>query len=260
MNSPENILERLALKASKDLNSSRIEDESVRGRVEFVARNLGNRAGVRLLLACMLAKIHRPKLDPRKPYTEIGDADAFSGRTYDEQYVTAFIKRHRLPCNPTTAFLTPALRNIDRTLLPALEIIGRPRRVYRDALLLLDDVFAGRVRAEQVAVEAVRLLMLMRDERDARRATLLADLQGNKDALPLASEAIVKLITQHLECKHSSRLPVLIIAAAYESASEKIGERALPLKAHNAADQQTARSETWKSVWSTRNAFGRSTK
>ena len=152
----------------------------------------------------MLAKIHRrPELDPRKPYTEIGDADAFSGRTYDEQYLAAFIKRHRLPCNPTTAFLTPALRNIDRTV--RVEIIGRPRRVYRDALLLLDDVFAGRVRAEQVAAEAIRFLMLMRDERDARRAMLLADLQGNKDALPLASEAIVKLITQHLECKHSSR-------------------------------------------------------
>lgn len=239
MNAPDDILEQLALEASKDLNSPQIADEAIRGRVEYVASNPGNRAGVRLLLACMLAKIHRPELDPRKPYTEIGDADAFSGRTYDEHYLTAFIKRHRLPCNPTTAFLTPALRNIDRPLLPALEIIGRPRRLYRDTLLLLDDVFAGRARAEQIAGEAIRFLMRMRDEGDALRVMLLAKLQGSDDALPLASEAIVTLIAQHLECKHSSRLPVLIIAAAYRAVSGKLGERALPLKGHNAADQQT---------------------
>lgn len=239
MSTPVDILERLAAEVGTDLHTSRIPDEAIRARVEFVAQNLGNRAGVRLLLACMLAKIHRPELDPRKPYTEIGGADSFSGRTYDEQYLTLFIHRHRLPCNTTTAFLTPALRNIDRPLLPAQDIIGRPRRLYRDALLLLDDVFAGRASAEQVAAEAIRFLFLMRNEGDARRASLLAGLRRNADAMPLPSEMIVSLITQHLECKNSSRLPVLVVAAAYAAAAAKLGERALLLKGHNAADQQT---------------------
>ncbi len=48
-------------------------------RVKYVALNLKNRAGVRLLMACLLAKLHRPEVDVRKPYTEIGTADAFSG-------------------------------------------------------------------------------------------------------------------------------------------------------------------------------------
>jgi DNA adenine methylase len=52
-------------------------------------------------------------------------------------------------------------------------------------------------------------------------------------------EAIVMLLSQHLACKHSSRLPVLIVAAAYESAGVKLGERIRPLNAHNAADEQT---------------------
>ena len=239
MSTPADILERLAAEVGTDLHTSRIPDEAIRARVEFVAQNLGNRAGVRLLLACMLAKIHRPELDPRKPYTEIGGADSFSGRTYDEQYLTFFIHRHRLSCNTTTAFLTPALRNIDRPLLPAQDIIGRPRRLYRDALLLLDDVFAGRAAAEQVAAEAIRFLFLMRNVGDERRASLLAALCRNADAMPLPSEMIVSLITQHLECKNSSRLPVLVVAAAYAAAAAKLGERALLLKGHNAADQQT---------------------
>src|SRR5207244_2818069 len=105
-----------------------------------ICRCLGNRAGVRLLMACLLAKWHRPELDARKPYTEIGTPDSFSGRTYDEQILTDFINAHRLPCNPTTAFLTPALRNIDRPLTTDLEIVGKPRRLYKDTIQLLDDV------------------------------------------------------------------------------------------------------------------------
>ena len=42
-----------------------------------------------------------------------------------------------------------------------------------------------------------------------------------------------------MACKHSSRLPVLIVAAAYNAARNKIGEKIRPLLAHNAADEQT---------------------
>ncbi len=70
-------------------------------------------------------------------------------------------------------------------------------------------------------------------------------MQGlRKDAseLPLSAEDIVKLIEQHLQCKHASRLPVLIVAAAYRAAAEKLGEQVLRLNAHNAADKQTGAS------------------
>jgi hypothetical protein len=42
-----------------------------------------------------------------------------------------------------------------------------------------------------------------------------------------------------LACKHSSRLPVLMVAAAYASAGAKLGERTHSLRGHNAADEQT---------------------
>ena len=86
---------------------------------------------VRLLMACMLAKVHRPEIDPRKPYTKIGSKDCFSGRSYDEQFIGGFITKHNLPCNSTTAFLTPTLRNMDQTLTIKVVLVGRRWRCIR---------------------------------------------------------------------------------------------------------------------------------
>ncbi len=239
MTEPSLILEQALARAATNLSAPLVQDAQVLERMEYVCQCLRNRAGVRLLMACLLAKLDRPAVDLRKPYTEIGDPDAFSGRHYDETYVTHFINTHRLPCNSTTAFLTPALRNIDRALTTDVELVGRPRMLYINVLQLLDDVHGGRVAAGDLLAEMIRVLLVMREEKASRMVTLLAGLRQASDAMPLASEAIVKLIEQHLACKNSSRLPVLIVAAAYQVAGVKIGERLLPLKRHNAADEQT---------------------
>ena len=42
-----------------------------------------------------------------------------------------------------------------------------------------------------------------------------------------------------VSCKQFRRLPVLAIAAAYQAAGARLGERVLPLNSHNAADLQT---------------------
>lgn len=239
MSDPSQLLEQALVVASRALDISLIDDPEAKFQVEYVCRCLRNRAGVRLLMACLLAKAHRPDVDPRKPYTEIGSADAFSGRSYDEHFITPFVNSYRLPCNSTTAFLTPALRNIDRPSTTDIVIIGRPRQLYAFVLQLLENVQNGRISATALLAETVRLLLLIRNEQDARMATLLAGLAHAEDAGPLSSEEIIHLLEQHLQSKNSSRLPVLMVAAAYQAAGEKIGERLLPLRSHNAADEQT---------------------
>jgi hypothetical protein len=189
-------------------------------------------------MSCLLGKLDRPNVDPRKPYTEIGSSDSFSGRTYDERYLTKFINEHRLPVNQTTAFLTPTLRNIDHSLTTDRELVGRPRDLYIKTLELLEDVAEQRVAADVLLIETVRVLLLVRDERLARMASLLGALQRAEGALPLSSEAIVTLINQHLACKNASRLPVLVVAAAYEAAGTRLAESMLTLNSHNAADLQ----------------------
>lgn len=239
MSDPTEILDRAFQRANANLDQPLILDSEIRDRTNYVARNLKNRAGVRLLIACLLAKLHRPQVDIRKPYTEIGDADSFSGRTYDERYVTTFINQHNLPCNSTTAFLTPALRNRNVVLTPEINLVGKPPQLYQAVLSLLNDVYRDRVTPEDLLAEIVRALLIDRDERQQRIDALVSELRTTDDAVPLSSEDIVNLIEKHLSLKGTSRLPVLAIAAAYQSAEQFLGEKVLMLQAHNAADIQT---------------------
>lgn len=85
--------------------------------------------------------------------------------------------------------------------------------------------------------DIVRLLAL-REERQRRIASRIAEIRLNEGFF-LSSKEIVTLISQHLACKNASRLPVLVIAAAYRAAADRLGEYALPLQSHNAADEQT---------------------
>ncbi len=103
----------------------------------------------------------------------------------------------------------------------------------------MEDVATKRIVARATFVETVRVLLLMRDEKSARMQSLLSALKRSEGALPLSSEAIVTLIGQHLACKNASRLPVLVVGAAYEAAGAQLAESILPLNAHNAADLQT---------------------
>lgn len=184
---------------------------------------------VRLLLSASLAKIHRPEVDIRKPYTEISSGDSYSGRTYDERYVAEFIESQGLPCNSTTAFLTPALRNINTTLTRDLNIEGRPKSLYRETLEVMDEVYEGNVSAEDVLAETIRALLIFKETKESSLAALMQSLQGSREAPPLSSEGIVTLVEQHLKSPNASRLPVLVVAAAYSSASEYLREETCPL-------------------------------
>ncbi|HEX9929588.1 MAG TPA: restriction endonuclease, SacI family, partial [Pyrinomonadaceae bacterium] len=87
--------------------------------------------------------------------------------------------------------------------------------------------------------EIIRWLLIVRDERKQRLETLSASLETTKGDSALPAESIVILIQQHMRLPKSSRLPVLVVAAAYQASQEYIGEQYLPLEGHNAADKQT---------------------
>ena len=236
---PEEILHKIYERAATAIITTVISDLVIRERVEYVCRCTSNRAGARLLMSCLLGKLDKPNVDPRKPYTKIGGPDSFSGRTYDEHYLASFINEHRLPVNPTTAFLTPTLRNIDYALTTDRELVGRPPALYKKTLELLEDAAEQRIPTDVLFVETVRVLLQLRNEKLSRMKSLLEALKRTEGSLPLSSEAIVALISQHLACKNASRLPVLVVAAAYQSAGSRLSENILPLTPHNAADLQT---------------------
>lgn len=239
MATPQEILANALQRASTNVATPIINDEGIRERVELICRNIRNKALSRLILSCCLAKIHKPEVDIRKPYTEITGTDAFSGRTYDEAYLGPFITEHSLPCNTTTAFLTPALRNRSETLTPDTNLVGRPPELYRAALQLLTDVHTGAVSAADLLAESIRILLVVKNENQQRMETLLAGIKPLDGAIPLSAESIVSIVQSHLVGRNASRLPVLIVAAAYRAASAQMGEQAKVLANHNAADKQT---------------------
>jgi len=234
---PEQILDRIFKKASAASSRSLITKREIAERVETVCRI--QHASIRFLMACLLGKLIDPKVDPRKPYTEIQEIDCFAGRTLDEKYLTPFITRHELPCRNTTGFLTPVFRTRNRPITLDIKLESRYRNVVSAAIQLLDDVVKKRVSAETLFSEIVRILICIRDENKARMESLLKSMRNNIGNLPLSSSAILVLIQQHLLCKNSSRLPVLIVASAYRSIEKRLGEQVLSLKSHNAADLQT---------------------
>src|SRR5690554_2573239 len=235
---PTEILEKLYHQAAKNLSNSKVKVEA-KGKIELVCRCNVNKAPIRFLMSCLLAKIHNPKVDVRKPYTEIEGNNTFSGRFYDEKYVELLVHKYKLPCNPTTAYLTPAFRNLDRLLTIDLVLVGRPREVYVNTLQILDIVHSKKEKPENVLQEIIRILLVIKFEDELRMEQLVADLKQADDILPLASEEIVMLLTQHQNCKSTSRLPVLMVASAYQTVKKQIGEVNNLLEAHNAADKQT---------------------
>jgi hypothetical protein len=237
--SPDQILDISFTVAERSLNNSFVTQTDIRERIEYVCQCRSNRAGVRLLLSCLLAKMDKPKCDPRKPYTEIGSPDCFSGRGYDEQYISPFITKNKLPMNMTTAFLTPALRNIAHPLSVSQELIGSPKELYIKAIQILDDVATGKIQANIVLQEALRILIGIRNENESRMRSLISAIKRSDGAIPLSAESIITIISQHLACPHSSRLPVLVVVAAYKTVEQVLSEYTLPLSAHTAADSTT---------------------
>lgn len=236
---PDQILESFYQQANQTWMHPLVSVPHLYQKIELVSTNIQNRAGARLILACALAKVYNPAVDIRKPYTEINSDDSYSGRTYDERYVSPFITQYHLPCNPTTAFLTPALRNRNTVLTPDLNLSGRPREVYQASLDLLTHVYQQELSAADLLKEIIRQLIVLRNQKQQRMDSLLASLQSNQIDRQLSVEQIIILISQHLSTKGSSRLPVLLVMAAYLTVSHSLQERPLQLEPHQAADSQT---------------------
>ncbi len=237
-NNPADILTIAYESAVNRLEKSFVRAAGLTDDVEFVCR-CSNLAGVRFLLACLVAKLSHPELDIRKPYTEIGGARAYSGRHYDETYIAPFAFKYGLPVNPTTSFLTPAFRTNKSVIAPGVELMGRPKKLYETVVKIISAVHDGKANPELLLIEIVRWLAVVKFEREDRRESLFASLAAARSDSALPVESIVTLIQQHLALPKSSRLSVLVVAAAYQAVQELLGEKALPLEGHNAADSQT---------------------
>lgn len=68
---PDQILEKIYDRAESCQETTVILDRVIGERVDYVCRCTSNRAGVRLLMSCLLGKLDNPSVDPRNPYKRL---------------------------------------------------------------------------------------------------------------------------------------------------------------------------------------------
>lgn len=198
-----------------------------------------NKAPIRYLMSGLVAKIDKPSINLRKPTTALGGDDAYEGRGYDERIVEPYVLKYQLPCNATTAFLTPSFRTISRPLAREMFATSRPPEPYYQMMDVIEYVELYPEKAENVLLEIIRNLIIIKEENQRKIQSQLDLIKAGSEIVMLSSEEIVNLIVQHLNCKNASRLPVLIVAAAYNTVSDLIDEQARELLSHQASDRQT---------------------
>ncbi len=228
--------EKLHKKAAKRKNS--FVEARIEKPIHDICRNQ-NKAPIRYLMSGMVAKIEKPSINLYKPISALGGDDAYEGRGYDERIVEPYVLKYQLPCNATTAFLTPSFRKIDRPLAREMFATSRPPEPYYWMMDVIAYVELYPQKAEAVLLEIIRNLIIIKAENEQRLQEQLAKIKAGSEITMLSSEEIVNLIVQHINCKNSSRLPVLVVAAAYASVKDLIGEQAKELLSHQAADRQT---------------------
>lgn len=234
----EKILESAYKKATSATIRRQIAiDNSIRQKVLSVCQCTTNKAPIRYLMAALLAKIDNVEIDTRQPYPKLGDK-SFPGRTIDETFIQPFIHKYALPCNDTTAFLTPAFRTLETALTRPSFDKCRPKSVYYDMMDILDYVESHSQKSKNILAEIIKDLIAVKEHTNQTLTQMVSQLSSPQKH-ELSSEEITILLTQHLQCKGSSRLPVLMFAAAYQSVQPLINEETKPLLAHNAADKQT---------------------
>ena len=226
-------LHQKALKRKKSFVEPRIERP-----IFNICRNQ-NKAPIRYLMSGLVAKIERPAINLRKPTTALGGDDAYEGRGYDERIVEPYVLKYQLPCTVTTAFLTPSFRTINRPLAREMFSNSRPPEPYYQMMDVIEYVELYPEKAENVLLEIIRNLITIKEENRKKTQAQLDVIKAGSTETTLSSEDIVNLLVQHLHCKNSSRLPVLIVTAAYLSVSDLTKESARHLLSHQAADKQT---------------------
>lgn len=214
-----------------------VPNDSIASKIMSVCQCETNKAPIRYLVAALLAKTDNSKIDTRQPYPKLGDK-SFPGRTIDETLVQPFIHKYTLPCNDTTAFLTPAFRTLETALTKPSFDKCRPKSVYYDMMDVLDYVETHPKESKNILIQLIKDLIDIKKQNDETLSQMVAKLSTGEKR-ELSSEEITTLLNQHLQCNGSSRLPVLMFAAAYQSVKHLICEENKPLLAHNAADKRT---------------------
>lgn len=212
--------------------------EKTREYMDVILSDAESNKGVMtvIMTSAFYKKLH-PEQDIRRHQASI--EGGYSGRTFDAQNVTPFLKAHQFPAMSQSGWLTRSLEQkvpYDEHYTGAI----KPQKLKEAFISVIDDIQNGPDGIDSIISYLLQGLIIQRDRKRIRLAC--------PRNLPIFR--IVSLLDRHFHANYigygASRLPVLAIYAIYrclidEGQKRYVGMRLLPLESHTSADARSGR-------------------
>jgi DNA (cytosine-5)-methyltransferase 1 len=176
-----------------------------------------------------------PAQDIRNHQTSI--ENGYSGRTFDNKYITPFLKNKKFPAMAESGWLT---RSLEQKVPYDFNFPGaiRPKELKESFLWTIDFIQQSK-NLEKVLDYLLQALIIKRNSQEINLAKPLN--------LPIAT--IIDLLNSHFNSKYvaegASRLPVLALFAVYQCLIKEVkrfqGKKLLEIESHTSADIRSGR-------------------
>lgn len=237
MTTPNDFLEIAYQKALSALGSAyQIQGHSKNTSLDLILQFSEQAKGVlTVVITSVVYKALNPTQDVRNHQTSI--ANGYSGRTFDSQYITPFMKDKRFPAMAESGWLT---RSLEQKVPYDFNYTGaiNPNELKVAFLSVLDELQNG--------VDATSYLDYLFQGLILKRNAQQIDL-AKPTALTI--HQILNLLELHFNAQYqaegASRLPVLAIYAAYQALLPELKRfenmQLLPLESHTSSDTRSGR-------------------
>ena len=204
--------------------------------LDVVLKNAEQAKGV---LAVLLTSIVYKTLNPQQNVTNHQSSipGGYSGRTFDTQFITPFMKAHKFPAMAESGWLTRSLEQkvpYDKNYSGAIN----PPELKTAFLQILENL-ENKADSSAYLIYLLQGLILQRNKHEIDLA--------KPTALPIAT--ILEVLELHFnaiyQAEGASRLPVLAIYAAYQALMQELkrfdAKLLLPIESHTASDRRSGR-------------------
>lgn len=237
---PNCLLKALYQNAEKHVSKDELSKVSP-SILPFVEEVIHKAEGAKAVLTVLLTSAVYKKLYPEQDIRlhQAGIAGGYSGRTFDTQFITPFLREKQFPAMAESGWLT---RSLEQKKPYNADYPGaiRPNSLKKAFLSLIDYV----EQAEPSDLDSFISYILERLIQEREKHSIILAYPQN-----LTIQQILHLIQEHFQYKYQfdgvSRLPTLAIYAAYEVLINELrryhGRLLLPLENHTSADRKSGR-------------------
>lgn len=234
------MLEGYYVQAERELvnNVLQLPEESVCPSVDLILqRSEASKGVLTVVLTSLVYKLLCPKQDIRKHQSSI--FEGYSGRTFDSQYITPYLKSKKFPSMAESGWLT---RSLEQKVPYDYEYTGAIKPQELKGAFLDTIHYIQHSRPVQLQILLRYLFGCLIRQRERNQIHL-----ATPNNLTIAQT--LELVKQHWDGTYkyegAARLPVLAIYAVYEVFMKEIkrfeAKTLLPLENHTSSDRQSGR-------------------